>query len=193
MNLCIARITKDIRWNQPGARNLAMVLADTDWVYLSDIDHLLPAESCQALLDTEKQKNCVYYFREKSESGEDTGVHVSCFCMNKLTFWNLGGFDEDFCGHYGWDDFIFYDQVQKYCSIHVFQDLHLVNMPELKTPNVRRKHRRNKRLLKKKRALIQRNKYFVKPVLRFPWIVQNQFFYEDGPPIRGFFIEKSVE
>jgi hypothetical protein len=187
MNLCIARITKDIRWNQPGARNLAMALADTEWMYLSDLDHFLPVESCQRLLDIEKQPDIVYYFRERSESGEETGVHISCFCINKFTFWNLGGYDEDFCGHYGWDDFIFYDLVKKHCKVHTFDDLYLTDVDTLKTPNMRRKHRRNKRLIRKKRALLQQGKYRTKPVLRFPWIIQTQYFFDEQQPIRGFF------
>lgn len=44
------RIGVDVRWNWLGCRNLGVSQATTDWVLLTDIDHVLPVESLRALL-----------------------------------------------------------------------------------------------------------------------------------------------
>jgi hypothetical protein len=44
------RLGVDVRWNWLACRNLAVDQATTDWVLLTDIDHVLPVETLRALL-----------------------------------------------------------------------------------------------------------------------------------------------
>ena len=50
LNMIVLRIKQDIPWNNPGARNLGMVYAKSDKVFLTDIDHQLDVRSFQALM-----------------------------------------------------------------------------------------------------------------------------------------------
>jgi glycosyltransferase involved in cell wall biosynthesis len=50
VNITLARIKGDKPWNQHGARNLGMKLAEGDWAIASDIDHVLPAEGLALVL-----------------------------------------------------------------------------------------------------------------------------------------------
>ena len=47
----VYRILEDIPWNREQARNLGAQVAQTPWILMTDIDHILPAASAQALLD----------------------------------------------------------------------------------------------------------------------------------------------
>src|SRR5262245_3573566 len=41
VNLKIFRIKQDIVWNIPGAKNLLLFQAETPWILVSDIDHIV--------------------------------------------------------------------------------------------------------------------------------------------------------
>lgn len=112
--LRIYRVLKDIPWHQHGARNLAAKEALGPWLFLTDMDHVLPAESLAALLmtlDTAKANSVYTFFRRdapdlrptKNERGE-LKPHVNTFAMSKAHFWTIGGYDED-CVGYGTDSY----------------------------------------------------------------------------------------
>ena len=48
--LRVYRILHDIPWNREEARNLGAQEAQTPWILMTDLDHLLPASSAEALL-----------------------------------------------------------------------------------------------------------------------------------------------
>lgn len=54
------RAHKDIRWNWLFCRNLGVEHATTDWVLLTDIDHLLPLATLDAILSEDLDPACVY-------------------------------------------------------------------------------------------------------------------------------------
>ena len=47
----VFRIKEDIAWNFPGARNLGCLHAQ-DWIFMSDIDSLLPAPDAKRLFES---------------------------------------------------------------------------------------------------------------------------------------------
>lgn len=177
MNLCIARVTRNIPWNQPGARNLAMSLTPTEWCYIADLDHTLTIKCCNKLLDERLNRDTVYFFKRRTESGEDRGSHISSFCIHKYAYWQAGGFDEDFCGHYGWDDFLLYDIFKQKFTLHTF-DEYVTYYDKNKTEGLNRSARWNKYLIRFKRWQLARGRYKNKRVLRFPWEMVSWYHYQ---------------
>jgi len=99
----VVTVTDDIKWNQPGARNLGFHISD-GWILCADIDHLVTKENMEQLENTELKRGCVYYLGR-----EDTNS-VNIYVIHKDDFEKIGGYDEDFCGNYGYDDIHFYNK-----------------------------------------------------------------------------------
>ena len=108
------RIDDDIAWNQPGARNLGLTVADDGWVLLFDIDHYFKPEDIQKLIDMPKKAGYVYIFNRKTFSGTGQSTTYSTMLIEKKTYWDIGGFNEDFSGHYGHDDLRFKMKIDGY-------------------------------------------------------------------------------
>ena len=62
INLTLLRVTDNIPWNQPGAKNLGFKFAKTDWIFTSDIDHVLQPEMCGMLIERKKEKKTADMF-----------------------------------------------------------------------------------------------------------------------------------
>lgn len=107
----VVRITDDIKWNQPGARNLGFHISD-GWILCADIDHLVTKENMEQLEKTELKRGCVYYLGR-----EDTNS-VNIYVIHKDDFEKIGGYDEDFCGNYGYDDIHFYNKCVRLLEVH---------------------------------------------------------------------------
>lgn len=109
----IYRITEDRPWHQHGARNLGAKMARAGWLLLTDMDHMLIGSQAGELIDlTPKLDARTAYFiqRREADSGDLTlgkdgqpKPHPNSFIMRRDLFWEVGGYDEDFCGHYGTD------------------------------------------------------------------------------------------
>jgi len=160
-----------INWNQPGAKNLGFKFSKTDWVFTSDIDHVLQPEMCEKLIELKKDKKTVYYFSRLTDKGESRDSHPNSFLIHKDVFWELGGYDEDFCGHYGYDDILLRTMIQSHCKTEHLNSVHLINHPSLCSSDLDRNRRKNKRLLKRKKKQLQKGKYQNKRILRFNWEV----------------------
>ncbi|NIM59354.1 MAG: glycosyltransferase [Candidatus Aminicenantes bacterium] len=174
INLTQLRITDNIPWNQPGAKNLGFKFAKTDWVFNSDIDHVLKPEMCEKLVELKKDKGTVYYFSRFSDKGESRNSHPNSFLIHKDVFWELGGYDEDFCGHYGYDDILLKTMIQSQCKTEHLNSINLINYTSLFSSDLDRNRRKNKRLLKRKKKQLQKGKYQNKKILRFNWeVVKN--------------------
>ena len=96
INLTLARIKEDIPWNQHGARNLGLKLAEGDWAIASDIDHLFPAEGLSRVLSMNKDPGTVYYFGRKQEDGSPKHPHPNSFLVSRKAGWAAVGDDEYF-------------------------------------------------------------------------------------------------
>jgi hypothetical protein len=104
----LARITTPITWNQPGARNLGASLARGDWLLFTDQDHFLMAEQAVELMALRKDPHLAYTFDRwrRHEDGKLVPVnrHRGTILIHRDLFNEIGGWDEDFSGHYGHDD-----------------------------------------------------------------------------------------
>lgn len=103
LDILHARILEDIPWNNPGAKNLGVVLARWDTVLLTDVDHIVPPETFAGLLLKDLRPDGAFIFT-RFERGVEITAHAGTVVISRARFLQSCGFDEDFCGHYGLDD-----------------------------------------------------------------------------------------
>jgi len=113
VDIKVLRIEEDIRWNTAGAANLGIKEAKYDWILHCDFDHGVNARSADKLLQLDLSDPKVVYWpmtwHETSKGFQKFGKpHCNGFLMNKGTFWEAGGFDEDFSGCWGGQDIMFH-------------------------------------------------------------------------------------
>lgn len=113
LNITWLRITTDIKWNQGGARNLGVTYAKSDKILMSDLDHAFPAETLQFLADQPAPGRHFYKLRRKKPNGEIYKGHSNLFFMSRARFLRFYGYDEEFSGNYGAEDYRFV-KYQKY-------------------------------------------------------------------------------
>lgn len=108
------RILTDLRWNWLQCRNLGAKEADGEWLFLTDIDHIVPVETMQYLHDNTMGKvfkgdrfytfdRVNYALKTPLEKMEKYKPHPNTYFMSKKLYWKIGGYDEVFAGNYGTD------------------------------------------------------------------------------------------
>lgn len=110
-SLRLYRVLVDLPWHQHGARNLAASEAQGPWLFLTDMDHVLPAKSLERLLPR-LSGDAVFTFerldapklQRKVNARGERHPHVNTFAMTKARYWRVGGYDEDLIG-YGTDGY----------------------------------------------------------------------------------------
>lgn len=107
LELDVYRINEDLYWNTPGARNLALLVADTRIVFLSDMDCLVTNDTAQAMLEyaPTMEMNARYFLGKRKKDGTHMYFRErSALFMHKTAALKTGIFDEDFTGAWGFDD-----------------------------------------------------------------------------------------
>jgi hypothetical protein len=104
LNLTWVRIDQDIRWNQAGARNLAMLYARSNNVVISDIDHAFPPHTLGWLAGRNAPHRRFYRFFRRRTDGSLRRGHPNIFYLSRARFFELFGTDEEFAGAYGAED-----------------------------------------------------------------------------------------
>lgn len=107
LNYTLLRITDDITWNQSGARNLGVKYAKSKKIILTDLDIIFPENLLSRLLYFHPPNNSIFKFHTVSGL-KQTEAHFNVFFMNKDVFNKTRGVDEEFGGHYGYEDVFFY-------------------------------------------------------------------------------------
>lgn len=97
------RIQRDVRWNWLAARNIGFHHADDGWCIVTDIDHMVPADTLAACVYGLHHPGAVYAFSRREHTGAEVHPHSASFFMTRETFWKIGGYDETLSGHYGTD------------------------------------------------------------------------------------------
>ena len=113
LNFCWLRITTDIQWNQGGARNLGVTYAKSDKILMTDLDHACPQETLRWMINAPSPGRRFYKLRRRKPTGEIYKGHSNLFYMSRARFLRFYGYDEEFCGHYGAEDYRFV-KFQKY-------------------------------------------------------------------------------
>jgi glycosyltransferase involved in cell wall biosynthesis len=110
LNMRLFRIDTDIKWNQGGARNLAFFNALTEWALVFDLDQQLIPETVPLIVSNLDQldSNTMYALRSTKYFNHIDKVyadhHINTFLVNVSRFKTHGMYDEDFSGHYGYED-----------------------------------------------------------------------------------------
>lgn len=99
----IFRIEKDVRWNWLAARNIGAHHADTAWIMLTDMDHVLQEDVLQTLVCGKFDENKIYRFSRCESTEIKIHPHPNSWFMTRKMFWKVGGYDEALSGYYGTD------------------------------------------------------------------------------------------
>ena len=109
LNYRLLRITDDIPWNQAGARNLGAALASSPRLVLTDCDHLFPERLLHKIISSSVSDKTFYKFKRIKQTGETASSPCNIFYISKSAFFSVLGYDEEFCGYYGYEDVMFRD------------------------------------------------------------------------------------
>ena len=104
LNIRVLRVDEDIAWNQPGARNLGATMSVSDKIIMTDIDHEMTVEAFDHMIKGRNPGRTIYKFRRETKEGGGRKSHPNTFFLSRARFLRYYGYDEEFCGHYGFDD-----------------------------------------------------------------------------------------
>jgi hypothetical protein len=114
LNITWLKITDQIPWNQAGARNLGVVYAKSDKILLVDIDHEFPEKTLSHMIARrECGRNAYRIWRSDPHTGKIKKKHPNTYLLSRARFLRFYGYDEEFSGHYGAEDYRFV-KLQKY-------------------------------------------------------------------------------
>ncbi len=113
LNLTWLKIKNDIKWNQGGARNLGVIYAKSDKVFLIDLDWEINEEAFKFMLSKPRLGRNIYKIRE---SGRKKG-HSNMWFISRARFLRFFGYDENFSGGHGGEDYFFFKTQQYHGSI----------------------------------------------------------------------------
>jgi len=101
-SLRIFRVQNDKAWNHRAARNIGAHEAKAPWLFLLDVDTLVPEETLARLLTLQPHENEWFLFsRRDAWSGEKIRHHHDTIFISRVLYWEVGGFDENYAGIYG--------------------------------------------------------------------------------------------
>ena len=103
VDMRLFRIEIDVRWNWLAARNIGVHKATTEWVMLTDMDHVLSNETLETLVRGQHDPSIIYRFSRSEHHGADIHPHPNSWFMTRDMFWKVGGYDEALSGFYGTD------------------------------------------------------------------------------------------
>lgn len=101
--LRLFRIGVDLPWNWLAARNIGAYHAPDGWLLLTDMDHVVPAETAWSLISGRHDPSVIYAFQRQEHTGETVTPHSASFFLTRDLFWRIGGYDEALSGRYGTD------------------------------------------------------------------------------------------
>jgi hypothetical protein len=181
--LSIYRVTEDRPWHQHGARNLGAHVSTGEILFLTDMDHIVPAVTLLWCLESVTDRRAWMFPRRDAphltptlgKDGVSHKPHPNTFAMRRETWDRVGGYDEDFCGFYGTDS-MFRQRLDAVAGIAMAPDhAYVVRYPREVIPDAstttldrnasRRYAERQAVTLKKARE----GRAGVPTVLNFPW------------------------
>ncbi|HOC37381.1 MAG TPA: hypothetical protein PKL74_09980 [Tenuifilaceae bacterium] len=112
LNILLLRITDDIIWNQGGARNLGVAQSRTAKLVLTDVDHIFSEILFSKMLDHRIPTNLHKFKRVDGEKFRMSSV-CNIYFTSKSVFFKALGYDEEFCGNYGYEDTMFFNLQKK--------------------------------------------------------------------------------
>jgi len=178
VDIKIFRMLEDIPWNMDACRNLAVSKSDTNWIFISDMDHLLPIQTIKEIFHHMGRLNIEkFYTFERVNAPDLTSYkpHPNTYLLTRGLYDKVGGYDETFAGHYGTDGH-FRRALLHHSKGQVMLNIPIVRYPrevisDASTTTLDRKKGRSQELGKKYRELSAQNlQEGIKPkTLSFPW------------------------
>ena len=113
----VLKLDKYLPFNQPLGKNLSMMECDTKWAFITDPDRFLGKDSLDILESCSLEEDVAYDFDDYHYDPETGGKaspmerHPNTFLLTKDYFNKVGGYNELFCGSYGFDDAAFREQI----------------------------------------------------------------------------------
>jgi len=147
LNLRLFRVTDDIDWNMPGCKNLGAFMAKSDWLLFFDVDNFIEPKGFAKLTDAVSRldKTVCYKFK-RTINHQDAEPHINTLLVSQWGFFKAGGIDEDFAGHYGYEDVHFnYLWLKRVGGTILLTDV-VFNEINLKTEKLNRDTSRNQAL-----------------------------------------------
>jgi len=166
-HLRLFRITVDVRWNWLAARNIGLHYAAQGWVLVTDMDHVVPAETMRALVYGQHDPDVVYAFARIEHTGIAIAPHSASFLLTRELFWRIGGYDETLSGHYGTDG-EFRRRIAQHAPIHLLPQ-QLVRHEYVEDASTTRYKRKQPEDAAVKQLIAQRGKHWRPKVLSFPY------------------------
>lgn len=123
--LRILRVLEDRPWHQHAARNIGAFESQGDFLLMTDMDHVIPPQTLAHSIKI-AGSNAIYrptiitFGRVDAPAGFESAAdwpkfkrtrrkdgslkpHVNSFLLPRSYYWDIGGYDESFCGIYGTD------------------------------------------------------------------------------------------
>lgn len=97
------RIRQDVRWNWLAARNIGFNHASEGWCLVTDMDHVCPQSTAEALVYGKHDPGVIYGLSRIEHDGTKIAPHPNSWFLTRQMFWTVGGYDETLSGHYGTD------------------------------------------------------------------------------------------
>lgn len=95
---------QDVRWCQDACRNIGVKHAGSQWLLLTDMDHLVPRGTWERLMGGPLDPSTVYRFgRITAPEMTPYKPHPNSWAMTTRMYDSIGGYDERLCGLYGTD------------------------------------------------------------------------------------------
>jgi hypothetical protein len=178
--LRLYRVLVDKPWNQNGCTNLGAFVASGKWLLITDMDHVVSRQLLTYCL-RENHVGKVYMFdridacdmQPMLDRRGKPKPHPNSYLITKKFYWEVGGHDEWFTGHYGTDRLL-RNRIRQMSPIrmipvpiiHYGRDI----IPDASTTTLPRKENRNPKWLEKalanKRRVMDVDKILT---LQFPW------------------------
>lgn len=114
------RVDVDVPWNIPFVRNLAAMKAAHDWILFTDIDHLVPNDTMEALIKSDLlQPHIAYSFQRERI---DTPLvhhrpHKNSVFIHKSLRDKIGGDDERLAGIYSGQELDFNTRIREIAEV----------------------------------------------------------------------------
>lgn len=122
------RTKVDVRWNWIFCRNLGAEQSTTEWLLMTDMDHVIPLETWRRLMRGKLDTLRAYRLsRVVAPDLVDTNPHPNTWLMTRHMFRErIGGYDERFSGVYGSDGH-FHSRVEEWAkAVHLLPEVAIV-------------------------------------------------------------------
>lgn len=105
IKLSLYRVNVNIPWGQSAARNIGVYASKNDWVFMTDMDHMLDVKNASKLFELlqsgKLKENTFYRFKRVSAPAMlPYKEHANTYIMHKRLYLKAGGYDEEYIGHY---------------------------------------------------------------------------------------------